>query len=42
LTTLGGLALFGIAGMVLGPIVGALYMTVWTLWGAAIDEEKNA
>jgi predicted PurR-regulated permease PerM len=38
LTTLGGLALFGIAGMVIGPIVGALFTTAWTLWGTAVRE----
>ena len=38
LTTLGGLALFGTAGIVIGPIVGALFTTVWTLWGSAVDE----
>jgi predicted PurR-regulated permease PerM len=35
LTTLGGLTLFGAAGIIIGPIVGALYMTVWQLWGGA-------
>jgi predicted PurR-regulated permease PerM len=42
LTTLGGLGLFGITGMVVGPIIGALYMTVWRLWGSAIDEIGGA
>jgi predicted PurR-regulated permease PerM len=37
-TTLGGLALFGAAGIVIGPITGALFTTVWNLWGAAIKE----
>ena len=37
-TTLGGLALFGAAGIVVGPIIGALYVTVWQLWGSAMDE----
>ena len=27
-TTLGGLVLFGAAGIIVGPIVGALFMTV--------------
>ena len=40
-TTLGGLALFGVAGLVVGPIVGALYMTAWQLWGSAMDEAKG-
>jgi len=37
-TTLGGLTLFGPAGIVIGPIVGALFTTVWALWGAAVEE----
>ena len=38
LTTLGGLALFGASGIVIGPLLGALSLTVWKLWGGAIDE----
>ena len=38
LTTLGGLALFGISGLLIGPIIGALYITVWNICGSAIDE----
>jgi predicted PurR-regulated permease PerM len=38
LTTLGGLALFGAAGIVVGPIVGALFITVWDLWSSAVEE----
>ena len=38
LTTFGGLALFGIAGLLIGPIIGALYITIWNLCGTAIDE----
>ncbi len=41
LTTLGGLALFGIAGIVLGPLVGALFLSVWGLWGAATRQETE-
>ena len=41
LTTLGGLALFGAAGIVVGPIIGALYVTVWQLWGSAMDEDST-
>ena len=40
-TTLGGLALFGAAGMVIGPIVGALFTAVWGLWGAAVEEAER-
>jgi len=32
-TTLGGLALFGLSGVVIGPIIGALFMTVWEMFG---------
>ncbi|MEA3410034.1 MAG: AI-2E family transporter [Pseudomonadota bacterium] len=37
LTTLGGLFLFGASGIVLGPVVGALFVAVWGLWGAAVE-----
>ncbi len=38
LTTLGGLAMFGATGILIGPIIGALFMTAWRLWGGAVDE----
>lgn len=38
LTTLGGLAAFGASGIVIGPLIGALSLTIWKLWGSAIDE----
>ena len=41
LTTLGGLALFGVSGLVIGPLIGALYVAVWKLWGSAIDEARR-
>jgi predicted PurR-regulated permease PerM len=40
-TTLGGLALFGFAGLLVGPIIGALFMTVWRLWGSAYEEARG-
>jgi len=42
LTTLGGLALFGAAGIVLGPIVGALFIAAWDLWGSAVEEARQS
>ena len=39
-TTLGGLMLFGAAGIVVGPIVGALFITVWDLWSSAVEEAQ--
>jgi predicted PurR-regulated permease PerM len=44
-TTLGGLALFGLSGVVIGPIVGALFMTVWEMFGreyTAITSDRPA
>lgn len=38
LTTLGGLTVFGIAGVVIGPIIGSLFIAVWSLWGQAMDD----
>jgi predicted PurR-regulated permease PerM len=32
-TTLGGRALFGLSGIVIGPIIGALFLTVWEMFG---------
>ena len=40
-TTLGGLALFGAAGMLIGPIVGAPFTSVWGLWGVAVEEAER-
>lgn len=33
--TLGGLTLFGAAGLILGPIVVALFITIWEIYGNA-------
>ncbi len=38
LATLGGIMLFGAPGILVGPIVGALFLSAWQMWGAAIDE----
>ncbi|MGD2216496.1 MAG: AI-2E family transporter [Gemmatimonadales bacterium] len=38
LSTLGGLVLFGAIGIVIGPIVAALFITVWDLYGIAFKE----
>ena len=35
LGTLGGIVLFGAAGVIIGPIVAALFVTVWELYGEA-------
>ena len=40
LTTLGGLTLFGAAGIVIGPVIGALFLAIWELWGAATKDTR--
>jgi predicted PurR-regulated permease PerM len=37
-STLGGLVLFGATGFIIGPIVAALFVTVWELYGAAFAD----
>ncbi len=36
--TLGGLTLFGAAGLILGPIVVALFITIWEIYGSAFRD----
>ncbi len=38
LSTLGGLLLFGATGIVIGPIIAALFVTVWEIYGVAFKE----
>lgn len=38
LSTLGGLTLFGALGFIIGPIVGALFLTVWEIYGEAFKD----
>jgi len=38
LSTLGGIALFGIVGFVIGPIVAALFVTVWEIYGVVFRD----
>ena len=35
LSTFGGLAMFGVVGFMIGPVVGALFLTAWKLYGTA-------
>lgn len=36
--TMGGLALFGIVGFIIGPIIAALFVTVWDIYGMAFRD----
>lgn len=38
LSTLGGFILFGAVGFIIGPIVAALFVTVWEIYGEAFKE----
>jgi len=40
--TLGGLTLFGAAGLILGPIVAALFITVWEIYGSTFRDLLQA
>jgi predicted PurR-regulated permease PerM len=38
LGTLGGILLFGALGFIIGPIVAALFVTVWEIYGIAFKD----
>jgi predicted PurR-regulated permease PerM len=38
LSTLGGIILFGASGIIIGPIVAALWVTVWEIYGEMFSE----
>jgi predicted PurR-regulated permease PerM len=38
LSTLGGIALFGAVGFVVGPIVAALFVSVWQIYGEVFGD----
>ena len=41
LGTLGGLFFFGPVGVILGPVVAALFVTVWQLYAASLEDETS-
>lgn len=36
--TLGGLIMFGVVGMIIGPIIAALFVTLWEIYGIAFQD----
>jgi len=38
ISTLGGIAFFGLVGFIIGPIVAALFVTVWDMYGMVFKE----
>jgi len=41
ISTIGGMALFGINGFVVGPVIAALFMAVWDLFIESNEEEQD-
>ena len=41
ISTIGGLATFGLNGFVIGPLLAALFMAVWSLFPAAIKAQQT-
>lgn len=42
LATLGGLGTFGVSGMVIGPLIAALFITVWEMFEASFSLQEDA
>lgn len=38
-TTMGGLLLFGASGIIIGPLIGAMFVTVWELLASSLGKE---
>jgi predicted PurR-regulated permease PerM len=36
--TLGGIMMFGIAGIFIGPLIASLFVTIWELYGIAFSD----
>jgi len=36
--TLGGIFLFGVPGIIIGPIIAALFVTIWDIYGLAFKD----
>ncbi len=42
ISTLGGMAIFGLNGFVIGPVIAAMFMAVWDLFIVAQAQERKA
>lgn len=45
ISTFGGLAMFGFAGLIIGPVIASLFVTVWDIYyetfrDPVVEEEK--
>jgi predicted PurR-regulated permease PerM len=36
--TLGGILMFGVVGIIIGPIIAALFVTIWDIYGVAFQD----
>jgi hypothetical protein len=36
--TLGGLFMFGMAGLLIGPVIASLFITIWEIYGEAFKD----
>ena len=41
MSTIGGMALFGINGFVIGPVIAALFMAAWDLFAASATSRRS-
>ena len=41
-STFGGLATFGATGLILGPVIAAVFFTAWDVFAAANQPESNS
>jgi predicted PurR-regulated permease PerM len=42
LSTLGGLTMFGVSGFVIGPVIAALFLTVWVMFAKEFNNTEGA
>jgi predicted PurR-regulated permease PerM len=42
ISTLGGMAIFGLNGFVIGPVVAAMFMAAWDLFAKAREEAAQS
>jgi predicted PurR-regulated permease PerM len=38
LSTLGGIGMFGAVGLIIGPVLAAVFLTLWDLYGVAFRD----
>jgi predicted PurR-regulated permease PerM len=41
IATLGGMAIFGISGFVIGPVIAAMFMAVWDILASSNETRRQ-